>query len=446
MADITAADEEMEFGSIIVKLRETFTSFPDCRTGKNFSIKTCDAALSAFSVFFMQSPSFLEAQRTMQEANGENNAQKLFGVFRIPSDNHTRTLLDAAPPQMLNPIFSFIFDGLNRAGVIDSYRHINNTLLIAYDGTNHFSSQKIHCPSCSTQTHANGQTTYSHTVVTPVLIKPGESRIIPLMPEFVTPQDGHEKQDCELNASKRWLARWGNEFAPLSVTALGDDLYCHEPFCRDVLKSGFNFIFVCKPESHKEVYDWLAYLERGNAVESRVIKRWTGKRHEIDTYRYASTLPLRDSADALNINWCELTTTTVTGKILYHNAFATSHKVHGSNVVMVVEAGRARWEIENENNNTLKTKGYHFEHNYGHGKQNLSTLLATLIILALLLHTTLEWIDKKYQLLRQVVPSRQRLFNDMRALTTYFCFDSWPYLIDFMLKGWAKRIRLLNSS
>jgi hypothetical protein len=126
--------------------------------------------------------------------------------------------------------------------------------------------------------------------------------------------------------------------------------------------------------------------------------------------------------------------------VLYHNAFATSHLITKANVIEVVAAGRCRWKIENENNNVLKTKGYHFEHNYGHGKQHLSSLLATLIMLAYLLHTVLELMDHKYCLLRQKIPSRQRLFNDMRALTTYFCFESWDALLDFMLKGWSARI------
>ncbi len=29
--------------------------------------------------------------------------------------------------------------------------------------------------------------------------------IIPLVPEFVIPQDDHEKQDCENAAAKRWI-------------------------------------------------------------------------------------------------------------------------------------------------------------------------------------------------------------------------------------------------
>ena len=52
--------------------------------------------------------------------------------------------------------------------------------------------------------------------------------------------------------------------------------------------------------------------------------RWTGKRRETDTYRYAEAVPLRDGDDALAVNWCELTTTDENGKVLYRNAFATN--------------------------------------------------------------------------------------------------------------------------
>ena len=399
-----------------------------------------DAALSAFSVFFMQSPSFLDYQRTMQETQGKNNAQTLFGVHQIPSDNHIRSLLDAVEPSAVHPMFSFVFKGLQQADVVDSFRAMGRTLLLALDGTRYFSSQKVNCPHCSTQHHANGQVTYFHTALTPVLVKPGADKVIPLAPEFVQPQDGDEKQDCELNAARRWLQQWGATYAPLGVTVLGDDLYCHEPFCRTLLAQGFQFLLVCKPQSHPELYDWIDFLTRSGAVQTHVVKRWTGKRHEIDTYRYVAAVPLRAGDDALTVQWCELTTTTADGKVLYRNAFATSHPVDATTVVAVVAAGRTRWKIENENNNTLKTKGYHFEHNYGHGKQHLSSLLATLTLLAYLLHTLLEWMDDKYCLLRKKLPSRQRLFNDMRALTTYLCFDSWDSLLDFMLRGWSPHL------
>jgi hypothetical protein len=64
-------------------------------------------------------------------------------------------------------------------------------------------------------------------------------------------------------------------------------------------------------------------------------------------------------------------------------------------------------------------------------------LLATLIMLAYLLHTLLDLMDDKFRLRRQKLPSSKRLFDDMKALTTYLCFDSWEHLLDFMLEGWS---------
>lgn len=427
----------LTFSDVVKQLRTTFDTFSDRRTGKNTNYTMTDAGLSAFSVFFMQSPSFLDFQRTMQETQGKNNAQTLFGTFQIPTDNHIRSLLDPVEPASVYPMFDFIFNGFQDAGVIDTFRAADNRLLLALDGTQYFSSQKLHGSCCSSKTHSNGKVSYSHTVVTPVLVKPGSDKVISLAPEFVSPQDGQEKQDCEINASLRWLERQGSPFAALDTTVLGDDLYCHEPFCRALLDKQLEFILVCKPDSHKTLYEWVDDLEREGVVKTMVRKRWTGKRQEIDTYRYVSAVPLRDTDDALLVNWCEITTRAEDGKVLYQNAFASSLAIDDNNVAEVVASGRARWKIENENNNTLKTKGYHFEHNFGHGKQFLSSLLATLILLAYLLHTLLDLMDDKFCLLRQKLPSRRRLFDDMKALTTYFCFDSWEHLLDFMLEGWS---------
>ncbi|HZC00975.1 MAG TPA: ISNCY family transposase, partial [Gammaproteobacteria bacterium] len=363
----------------------------------------------------------------------------------VPTDNPIRSLLDAGDPAEVYPMFPYIFKGLQQAGVVDSYRAVSNSLLLTLDRTRYFSSQKIHCPYCSSQQHANGSVTYFHSVLTPVVVKPGCDKVIPLAPEFVRPQDGQAKQDCEINAAKRWLGRWGREYASLGVTVLGDDLYCHEPSRGRYWRRDLNSSWCANPSPIRCCIEWVEFLERGGSVKTLVRKRWTGKRHEIDTYRYVGAVPLRDGDDALLVNWCELTTTTPDGQVVYHNAFATSHAMEQANVVEVVAAGRSRWKIENENNNTLKTKGYHFEHNYGHGQQFLSSLLATLILLAYGLHTLLEWMDDKYPLLRQKLPSRQRLFNDIRALTTYLCFDSWDALLVFMLSDFSHPPRICRK-
>lgn len=390
-----------------------------------------DAALSAFSVFFTQTPSFLAYQRVMQGSKGQSNALCLFGVHRIPSDNHIRDLLDPVKPGQVFPVFEEILQVLDEQGQLRGLRSFADTLLVALDGTEYFSSTQIHCPHCSRRTLKTGETHYFHTVVTPVIVAPGLPQVIPLLPEFVVPQDGYEQQDCENAAAKRWLLQYGQRYSPLKMTVLGDDLYCHQPLCQQLLAQQFNFILVCRPASHTTLYEHLEGID----LPTVTTKRWTGKVAETYTYRYLNGVPLKDSDDALLVNWCELTVSRPDGKVTYKNAFATNYLLTDNNVAEVLLAGRTRWKVENENNNTLKTKGYNLEHNFGHGQQHLSSLLATLNILSLLFHTLLELLDQKYKLLRAHLPTRTTFFDDLRALTRYLYFASWDHLLTFMLQG-----------
>jgi hypothetical protein len=76
----------LTLGDITKQIRRTFEQFTDPRRGKNTRYTLVDAGLSAFSVFFMQSPSFLEYQHSLDQWLGKNNAQTLFGVHQIPSE------------------------------------------------------------------------------------------------------------------------------------------------------------------------------------------------------------------------------------------------------------------------------------------------------------------------------------------------------------------------
>jgi hypothetical protein len=391
-----------------------------------------DAALSAFSVFFTQSPSFLDWQIRMQQAQGKNNAESLFGIHKIPSDAQIRNILDSVAPDTVFPLMTQIGDTLFDHGYLDSYRSINNTFLVALDGTDFFSSQKLSCPCCTQSTLKNGRTLYRHIAVTPVIVAPEHENVIPLPPQFVQPQDGHEKQDCELAAAERWLTQWGAHYAVRGMTLLGDDLYCHQPFCQRVMAVKAHFLFVCKPDSHSTLYEWVEDLSRNEKISTVTVKRRVGKKHFTDTYRYASHMPLKNSDEALLVNWFEQVTTDENGKVTYRNAWVTSHSINDGNVVALALAGRARWKIENENNNILKTKGYHFEHNFGHGETHLANLLATMILLAYLLHTALDWLDDRYRAIRNLLPSRRTFFEHLRALLQYLPFDSWDQLMTFM--------------
>jgi len=161
--------------------------FPDPRTGNNVRFSIENIGLGAFSIFFTQNPSFLSFQRYMQETKGKNNARSLFGISEIPSDNHIRTVMDEVAPSYVFPVFSHIIDGLKASGHLNRYRSFKNNLLIALDATQYFSSDTIHCKNCTKKEHKNGKITYSHSAITPVIVKPRDNTVISLQPEFITP-------------------------------------------------------------------------------------------------------------------------------------------------------------------------------------------------------------------------------------------------------------------
>jgi hypothetical protein len=424
----------LEFDKLMVKFQHQLEQLPDHRVGNNISYSIKDAALSAFSVFFTQSPSFLAHQRAMAKSKGRSNAGSLFQIEKIPSDNQIRSLLDPITPRHLYRVFDEILLALEQSGKLEPFRVLNGQLLVSMDGTSYFSSKAIHCPNCQHRTTAKGETTYYHTAITPVIVAPGRSQVISLVPEYIVPQDGHDKQDCERMAAKRWVKQQASQFKPESVTLLGDDLYSNQPLCQLILSHKFNFIFVCKPDSHQILYEWVNSLTASDDIDQVTLRRFNGRFTEIITCRFVEAVPLRTGKAALLVNWGEVTIThSQTGQQLYYNTFVTNHHLTEQTIVPIVEAGRARWKVENENNNVLKTNGYHLEHNFGHGQQYLSSFLLTLNLLAFLFHTVLELVDAQYRLLRQALGPRRTFFNDIKTLTRYLYFDSWHHLLDFMI-------------
>jgi hypothetical protein len=178
--------------------------FPDKRRELNVSYTMGDIGMAAFSVLFMQSPSFLAPQRRFEEGHGRSNCESLFGLSKIPSDNHIRDMPDPASPALLHPVFDAVIEELGRvAGGLDLFRRLGGHTLIALDGTQHHCSKNIHCPHCSTRARGKGETEYYHAMLAAAVVAPGHDKVIPLPPEFITPQDGAEKQDCENRAAKR---------------------------------------------------------------------------------------------------------------------------------------------------------------------------------------------------------------------------------------------------
>jgi hypothetical protein len=201
--------------------------------------------------------------------------------------------------------------------------------------------------------------------------------------------------------------------------------------CEAFKAAGGHFLLTAKPSSHKALYDFLDGAEIPTL--SKKIKQ--GARFVTHRYRWLTDVPLRDGRDAMIVNWLEIEITAPDGKVTYRNSFVTDLPVNKDNVADLAACGRARWKIENESFNTLKTKGYNIAHNFGHGQQNLAAVLATMNLIAFAIHTVADLVDDPWKAARAAIGSRKRFFEDLRAITTYLVFGGWTMLIETLRTG-----------
>jgi hypothetical protein len=405
-------------------LKDACARFPDKRKEAGV-YSMADIGLSAFSLFFMQSESFLSYQRGLEEGRKTSNCQTLFGMAKIPTDNHIRAMLDPVHPSHLQPVFDRVIEVLGEHGGLGEFQRLEGRTLIALDGTEYFCSQKLGCAHCQTRKRANGAVESYHSMLAATIVAPGHAMVVPLMPEFIAKPDGAEKQDCERNAAKRWMAQHSPRMAPLRPIYLGDDLFACQPIAEAALEGGGDFLFTAKPDSHKTLYDFMS----GAILDELTVRRKDGAKPVTITYRWFTGAPLREGKDALNVNWIGMTIQDAKAKQTYANAFVTSLPVTRQTVDEIATCARARWKIENESFNVLKNNGYHLEHNFGHGKENLAMMFAAMNLLAFAFHTVCDCLEDLWIKARLAKRSRRRLFEHIRTITAYLVFPDWKNLM-----------------
>ena len=409
---------------LLTGLKHVCAAFPDKR--KDAGVYTMsDIGLSAFSLFFMQSESFLSYQRALEEGRKTSNCRTLFGMAKIPTDNHIRSMLDPVHPSHLQGAFDQVIKTLGDHNGMAEFKRLGGRTLIALDGTEYFCSQKLGCPHCLTRKRANGTVESYHSMLAATIVAPGHNMALPLMPEFIARQDGAEKQDCERNAAKRWLATQGERMEALRPVYLGDDLFACQPICAAVLASGGDFLFTAKAESHKVLYEFMS----GATLDQLSVVGKEGARKLTYRYRWFTGAPLRDGKDAIAVNWIGVTIADAKGKITYDGAFATSLDVSRETVAEIAACARARWKIENESFNVLKNNGYHLEHNFGHGKENLAMIFAAMNLLAFAFHTVCDCLEDLWTQARKAKRARKRFFEHIRTITAYLVFPDWQTLM-----------------
>ena len=388
-----------------------------------------DIGLSAFALFFMQSESFLAYQRGLEEGRKTSNCRTLFGMAAIPTDNHIRAMLDPVDPSHLQPAFDDVLETLRQRGGLAPFQRLGGRVPIALDGTEYFCSQKLGCPQCLTRKRSNGKTESYHAMLAATIVAPGHGMALPLMPEFIAPRDGAEKQDCERNAAKRWLATHAERVEDLRPIYLGDDLFACPPVGEAITAAGGDLLLTAKPSSHKALYDFM----QGATIEERTVTGKVAGKRLAYRYRWFEQAPLREGKDALLVNWVGVTITDAEGKTTCDSAFVTSLPVTRDTVAEIVACARARWKIENESFNVLKSNGYPLEHDFGHGKQTLAMMFAALNLLAFAIHTVCDCLEQIRIDAKTAKRARKRFFEHIRTITAYLVFPDWQTLMQTLI-------------
>lgn len=388
-----------------------------------------DTFMTAFACMYFQDPSLAHFQRRLEENENKSNLTTLFGVTSTPKDSQLRAVLDNTDSKYLRPVFKDYAERLRRGKHLESFQVLPGQYLCAIDGVHYHCSHHIHCDKCLSKTAKNGVTSYHHAALQGAFMHPDKRQVIPTMPEAIANEDGTDKQDCEMNAAKRYLRQLKADHPRMGIILGGDGLFSKAPMIKDALAEGFNFIFVAKPDDHQYMMEW---LEDYTSLPRRTIVDTKGRKHR---YTYQNQVPLNGQKDAPLVSYIHYELTNEKGKVTYKNSWVTSIEVTQENVAKLAKAGRCRWKIENECFNTLKNQGYHLEHNFGHGKEHLSYNMYLLTMLAFFYHQVFELTDSAYQVCRKAMGSKQMLWETFRVLIRYFIFDTWNDLMQKLMSG-----------
>ena len=420
--------KHLSFSALRKSVGELFDRIDDRRQSGKVDFTLHDCLMSALAMMFFQDPSLLSFQRRMQERMHCSNLKTMFAIEAIPSDAVLRKAVDAVDTKLLDPCFSILFGHLQRGKQLLAYQLESGHYLIALDGSQYFSSEKINCPSCLTYKGEKSKMRYSHQILQAVMLHTDMRQVIPLAPEPIIKADGSDKNDCERSAGKRLIGNIRATHPRLKIMITGDGLYSNQPFIDTLKKNAMSFVLVAKPTDHKTLFQWVEELEQLGGVEHMELCDPKGRRHH---YRWVNQVPLNGTRDADQVNFFEYFLS-VDQKVTYHNSWVTDQTLSKQNIVELVKAGRARWKIENETFNTLKNQGYHLEHNFGHGQQHLSNNFFVLNVLAFFIHQILELCDTGYQYCRSKFSSRKEYWNNLRAAIHLMLFHDFEHLLRYV--------------
>jgi hypothetical protein len=410
--------KDLNADALFSLVHSVFEKVPDTRQYAHNSL--VDALMSGLALFSLKDASLF----AFDDRRTDETVKNIYGIQHIPSDTNMRTILDQVSPDHLEHAFTKVFAKLQRGKGLEDMVFYEGHYLVSNDGTGYFSSEKVHCDQCLTKKNRSGKTTYAHQFLGSCIVHPDHREVIPLVPEPIKNTDGSAKNDCERNAGKRLLERFRRNHPHLKAIILEDALAANAPHLKELKKHDLRYIIGAKPDGNAFLF---LQAEQADGTEY-ITHDIYGTEHR---FRFVNDLSLNESNQDVRVNFIAYWETKPDGE-KQHFTWITDLPVTTENVYMLMRGGRARWKIENETFNTLKNQGYQFEHNFGHGYKNLSTVFALLMMLAFLIDQIQQKCCAVFQAAWAVCKTKRALWERLRGVVQFFVFSSMVDILRFI--------------
>ena len=408
--------------------REQFSKIVDTRRQGSVLFTLADTLCAALAMFQFKWPSLLQFdQDSHNDETVIGNLQRLYRVNEVASDSQMRDILDPVKPSELRKAFRAIHSCAQRGKVLEDFIAFDNRYLLSIDGTGLYSSTKVKCPQCGVKKHRNGESEYYHQSLVAVIVHPEQKTVLPLDFEPIVTSDGDKKNDCERNAAKRLLLAIHQQYANRPFIVLEDALAANGPHIQTLIGYGMDFIINVKPAGNAALFEVMHERFLHGQVAEQEHKLEDGSTRG---YRFANDLPLNGSHPELRVNMIEYWETDKNDneKVTRNMSWITNLEISEENIFELVRAARTRWKVENETFKCLKNQGYNYEHNYGHGKQNLSSTLAGLMLLSLLIDQLQQHACQLYRAVREKVRVQKVMWEQMRSVLQLVDLPDWETL------------------
>ena len=447
---------------LIGELREHFECIPEHR-GPQTTIPLQDALMSAYAMFSLKFPSLLEFEDERKEGGTkESNLKTIFQIGQIPSDTQMRSIVDEIDPARLKNIFPAFLRWIQHKKLLKAYEFFSHKgceyYLTSVDGTGFFSSNEIQCDACLTRKSSKtDMVTFHHQMLTAAIIHPHLKTVIPLAPEAIIRQDGATKNDCEMNALKRWVQSFRKDHPQLKIILNLDGLYGNNKIVSLLRGAQIPFIIVVSDSLQTGLFDYVNGAEtRGNITQFEWQERFGNKVEKTKTcrFRLKSDCPLNGQENTEWVSffeyWEEIIWTDSKGRAQreeYHCSWITDLNCKTEKQAKrLVEGARSRWKIENETHNTLKTQGYNLEHSYGHGESHLAENFILLMLLSFLVDQVQLMGCRFFTRLVELIKRKTRIWERIRNMYCMFQLKSWTQLLTVIIQAYSGAGLILDSS